>query len=99
MTRKLAARMLDGHDCHPAFMFNVFQQLGSARVSWLVKRRMPGFARLGASDIVLTGAGPSMFAIAPSKEVGTAWALLAKARLGCEAFSVGLAPKIEVESD
>ena len=98
LTRKLAARMLDGHDCHPAFMFNVFQQLAPhAFPVW--SEAYEGFARLGASDIVLTGAGPSMFAIAPSKEVGTAWALLAKARLGCEAFSVGLAPKIEVESD
>ncbi len=95
LTRKLAARKLDGHDCHPAFMFNVFQQLApQAFPGW--REAYEGFTRLGASDIVLSGAGPSMFAIAPSKEVGTAWALLVKARLGCEAFSVGLAPRIEV---
>ncbi len=89
LTRKLAARMLDGHDCHPAFMFNVFQQLApQAFPGW--QDAYAGFERLGASDIVLSGAGPSMFAIAPSKEVGTAWALLAKARLGCEAFSVSI---------
>lgn len=98
LTRKLAARMLDGHDCHPAFMFNVFQQLApQAFPGW--HEAYEGFTRLGASDIVLSGAGPSMFAIAPSKEVGTAWALLAKARLGCEAFSVGLAPRIKVAAN
>ena len=98
LTRKLAARMMDGGDCHPAFMFNVFQQLAPhAFPTWQATH--DGFARLGASDIVLTGAGPTMFAIAPSKEVGTAWALIAKTRLGCDAYSVGLAPRIEIGVD
>ena len=98
LTRKLAARMIEKGDCHPAFMFNVFQQLAPhAFTHW--QETFEAFARLGASDIVLTGAGPSMFAIAPSKEVGTAWALLAKTRMGCDAFSVGLAPRIEIGAD
>ena len=97
LTRKLAARMLEGGDCHPAFMFNVFQQLAPhAFDRW--RETYEAFGRLGAQEIVLTGAGPSMFAIAPSKEVGTAWVLLMKARAGCEAFSVGLAPRIEIGS-
>ena len=70
LTRKLAARMIEKGDCHPAFMFNVFQQLAPhAFTHW--QETFEAFARLGASDIILTGAGPSMFAIAPSKEVGT----------------------------
>ena len=95
LTRKLAARMMEGGDCHPAFMFNVFQQVAPrAFPDWQAAHDT--FTRLGASDIILTGAGPSMFAIAPSKEIGTAWALVAKTRTNCEAFSVGLAPRIEI---
>ena len=95
LTRKLGARMFEKGDCHPAFMFNVFQQLAAhAFEGW--QEAYAAFGRLGAQEIVLTGAGPSMFAIAPSKEVGTAWALLMKARAGCDAFSVGTAPRIEI---
>ena len=95
LTRKLAARMIEKGDCHPAFMYNVFQQVAPhAFDGW--HEVYTAFERLGASDVVLTGAGPSMFGIAPSKEVGTAWALLMKARAGCDAFSVGLAPRIEI---
>ncbi len=95
LTRKLAARMLDGGDCHPAFMFNVFQPIAPhAFPGW--QRTYDVFSGLGASDIVLSGAGPSMFAIAPSKEIATAWALVMKARANCDAFAVGLAPRIEV---
>ena len=95
LTRKLAARMLEKGDCHPAFMFNVFQQIAPhAFPGW--QKMHDGFAGLGASDIVLTGAGPSMFAVAPTKELATAWALLAKARMGCEAFAVSLMPRIKI---
>ena len=98
LTRKLAARMLEKGDCHPAFMFNVFQQVAPhAFPGW--QQVHEGFAGLGASDIVLTGAGPSMFAVAPSKEVATAWALLSKARMGCDAFAVSLSPRIEIDSE
>ena len=97
LTRKLAARMLDGGDCHPAFMFNVFQPIAPhAFRDW--QRTHDVFAGLGASDIVLSGAGPSMFAIAPSKEIATAWALVMKARANCDAFSVGLASRISIET-
>ena len=96
LTRKLAARMLDGGDCHPAFMFNVFQSIAPhAFPGW--QQTCDTFSGLGASDIVLSGAGPSMFAIAPSKEIATAWALVMKARANCDAFAVGLVPRIEVD--
>ena len=96
LTRKLAARMLDGGDCHPAFMFNVFQPIAPhAFPNWQLTYDV--FAGLGASDIVLSGAGPSMFAIAPSKEIATAWALVMEARAKCDAFAVGLVPQFEFD--
>ena len=98
LTRKLYARMLDGGDCHPAFWFNVFQQVApNVFPDWL--RAYQTFAGLSGSEVILTGAGPSMFAVAPSKEVGTAWALLMKARVQCEAFSVRLAPRMEIGAE
>ena len=98
LTRKLAARMLDGGDCHPAFMFNAFQQMAPhAFPGW--QSVYKAFTRIGASDIVLTGAGPSMFAIAPSKEIATAWALLMKTRMSCDAFAVQLVPRIEIAGE
>ena len=95
LSRKLAARMNGGGDCHPAFMFNVFQQMAPGMYSdW--KSVYGAFAALGAADITLTGSGPAMFALAPSKEVGTAWAMLMKSRSNSDAFSVGIAPRVSV---
>lgn len=97
LTRKLAARMVEKGDCHPAFMYNVFQQVAPhAFNGW--QETYQAFDRMEASEIILTGAGPSMFAVAPNKEVGTAWALLMKARTTCDAVSVGLAPRIDIGS-
>ncbi len=94
LSRKLAARMREGKDCHPAFMFNVFQQIAPfSFTDW--KRAHDGFQQMGASDITLTGAGPSMFAVAMSKETATAQALLMEHRYGCKAFVVVLAPAID----
>lgn len=98
LSRKLAARVHGGGDCHPGLMFNVFQQIaadayaGSPDTAWLSAYR--AFASLGASDIMLSGTGPAMFAMAPSREMGTAWVLLLKRRLDCEAYSVGCAPSL-----
>ena len=97
LTRKLAARMRGGGDCHAAFMFNAFQRYAPhAFPGW--QSAYDAFVRLGASDVVLSGAGPSMFAVPPSREVATAWALLIKARTGCEAFAGELAPPIDVDA-
>ncbi len=89
LSRKLAARMNGGGDCHPAFMFNVFQQLAPAMYSgW--QSAHDAFGVLGASDITLTGSGPAMFALAPSKEMATAWAMLMERRVQCKAFSASI---------
>lgn len=88
LSRKLAVRMRGGGDCHPSFMFNVFQQIAqSVYVGW--QDAYDCFSSLGARDITLSGAGPSMFAVASGREIGTAWALLLSRRLDqCKAYSV-----------
>ena len=45
---------------------------------------------LGARDVMLCGAGPSMFTIPPSKELGTAWHLLLTTVHGKNAFLTDL---------
>ena len=87
LTHKLAARIRAGGDCPPAFFFNAFGQL-SAEVfpGWSGYRDALG--GLGATDITLTGAGPSMFAVPPSKELGTAWHLLLSRTRGWTAHLV-----------
>ena len=88
LSRKLAARIKGGGDCHPAFMFNVFQQTAQGMYEgW--QDAYDSFSSLGARDITLSGAGPSMFAVVSSKEVGTAWTLILGRRLDrCKAYSV-----------
>ena len=88
LSRKLAARMRGGGDCHPSFMFNVFQQTAqSVYQDW--QDAYDCFSSLGARDIILSGAGPAMFAVASSREIGTAWVLLLRRRLEqCKAYSV-----------
>ena len=45
-------------------------------------QRLGGFAvaAVGAREVLLSGAGPSLFAVPPSREVGLAWQLLLEAR-------------------
>jgi 4-diphosphocytidyl-2-C-methyl-D-erythritol kinase len=87
LTHKLAARVRSGGDCPPAFFFNAFGQLAEQVFpGWAAYR--DGLAGLGATDITLTGAGPSMFAIPPSKELGTAWHLLLSRTRGWNAYLV-----------
>lgn len=85
LTHKLAARIKAGHDAPAEFFFNLFQPLAP--------KLFPGWAEyhdalagLGAREITLSGAGPSMFAVPPSKEMGTAWELLLSRTRGWRAF-------------
>jgi len=75
LTHKLAARIRAGGDCPPEFFFNQF--------GTITEELFPGWSNdrdlimsLGARDVMLCGAGPSMFTVPPSKELGTAWHLL-----------------------
>ena len=49
---------------------------------------------LGARDVVLCGAGPSMFTVPPSKELGTAWHLLLTSVHRKNAYLVPPAPTV-----
>ena len=49
---------------------------------------------LGARDVVLCGAGPSIFTVPPSKELGTTWHLLLTTVHGKNAFLVAPTPAV-----
>ena len=86
LTRRLSARVKQGGDCHPGFMFNVFQRMApSVFPNW--DRVHAALAQLGARDIFLTGSGPAIYAFAPNRETGTLWSELLKRRVGCAAFA------------
>lgn len=85
LSHKLAARIRAGHDAPAEFFFNAFQDLApDVFEGWETHR--DGLAGLGAREITLSGAGPSMFAIPPSKEIGTTWQLLLSRTRGWQAF-------------
>lgn len=86
LSRRLATRVRLGGDCHPGFMFNVFQRLAPRMFpDWSAVH--DGLAGVGARDIFLTGTGPAMFTLAPNRETGTLWASVIRHRLQCEAFA------------
>lgn len=79
LSHKLAGRIIGGGDVPEEFLFNVFQPI--------IRDVFPGWpdahdqlASLGARDIYVSGAGPTMFAIPPSREIGVAWQLLLQQR-------------------
>lgn len=85
LTRRLSARVKQRGDCHPGFMFNVFQRMAPMVFpNW--NKVFDAMVRLGARDIFLTGSGPAMYTFAPNNPTGTAWAELLKRRVECEAF-------------
>jgi 4-diphosphocytidyl-2-C-methyl-D-erythritol kinase len=93
LSSKLAARVRTGGDCPPEFFFNQFGTIAEELFpNWGAHRDQ--LMGLGARDVVLCGAGPSMFTIPPSKELGTAWHLLLTAVHGKTAFLVDPAPAI-----
>ena len=87
LTHKLAARVRAGGDCPPEFFFNQFGTLAEQLFpGWDAERDQ--LMSLGARDVMLCGAGPSMFTIPPSKELGTAWHLLLSTVHGKNVFLV-----------
>ena len=91
LTHKLAARVRSGGDCPPEFFFNQFGNIvESLFPGWNTERDQ--LKALGARDVMLCGAGPSMFTVPPSKELGTAWHLLLTTVHGKNAFLTDLSP-------
>ena len=75
LTRKLEARIRGGGDVPPQFLFNVFDDIAFQAYPAL-ERCWNTFTELGAREIHLSGSGPSMYALMPRREVGTAIHLL-----------------------
>ena len=91
LTHKLAARVRSGGDCPPEFFFNQFGNIAESLFpGWNAERDQ--LKALGARDVMLCGAGPSMFTVPPSKELGTAWHLLLTTVHGKNAFLTDLSP-------
>ncbi|MDG0865837.1 4-(cytidine 5'-diphospho)-2-C-methyl-D-erythritol kinase [Candidatus Lucifugimonas marina] len=97
LTHKLAARIRAGGGCPPEFFFNQF--------GTLAEQLFPGWSEqrdhlmsLGARDVMLCGAGPSMFTVPPSKELGTAWHLLLTTVQRKQAFLVDPIPAVLSEA-
>ena len=95
LTRRLAARIRQGGDCHPAFMFNVFQRVAPSMFpKW--SELHDALAALGPRDIFITGTGPGFFSMAPTKESGTLWANVIKHRYRCDAFATSAVAGVDV---
>lgn len=84
LSHKLAGRIRAGSDMPPQFLFNAFDAIAGRAFPGLDAFRS-AFQAVGAREVVLSGAGPSLIAIAPSREIGLAWQLLLKSR-GMRAF-------------
>ncbi len=84
LSHKLAGRIIGGGDVPEEFFFNVFRPI--------VRNVFPGWSEthdrlvsFGAREVFVSGAGPTMFALPPSREIGVAWQLLLGQR-GVKAF-------------
>ena len=85
LSHKLAGRIRGGGDVPAELMFNVFDRLApKVFPGWTMYR--DALTSLGAREVILAGAGPSMFAKAPRKELGTAWQLLLEKQRGWRVF-------------
>lgn len=79
LSHKLAGRIRARSDTPAQLFFNAFEQVADEAFPGLADYRS-GLESVGAADMVLSGAGPSMFAVPPSREVGVAWQLLLQNR-------------------
>jgi 4-diphosphocytidyl-2-C-methyl-D-erythritol kinase len=81
LTRKLEARIRGGGDVPPQFLYNRFDDVADQAYPALAEYRQ-ALAAMGATEIHLCGAGPSMFTLVERREVGTTLELLLKHRYG-----------------
>ncbi|MBI4305991.1 MAG: 4-(cytidine 5'-diphospho)-2-C-methyl-D-erythritol kinase [Chloroflexi bacterium] len=84
LSHKLAGRIRGGGDAPSQFFFNAFDAVADRAMPELRTYR-DGFRSVGAREVTLCGAGPGMFALAPSREIGLAWQLLLQ-RKGWRAY-------------
>ena len=75
LTHKLAARIRGGGDVPAEFFFNQFGSIAETIFpGWETHRNQ--MLSFGAREVILCGAGPAMFTVPPTKELGTTWHLL-----------------------
>ena len=85
LTHKLAARIKAEKDCPTSLFFNIFDAIaGNKFPTWFEYKDV--FEGMGARDVILSGAGPAMFTIPPTKEIGTTWHLLLSKTKGWQSF-------------
>lgn len=87
LTRKLEARIRGGGDVPAQFLFNAFDDVAFNAYPGL-EECWNTFAELGARETHLSGSGPSIYALMPRREVGTAIHLLLRHRHGLNAHLV-----------
>jgi 4-diphosphocytidyl-2-C-methyl-D-erythritol kinase len=79
LSHKLAGRIRGGGDVPPQFLFNAFDAAADESFTGFREFRS-GFAAIGAPEVTLSGAGPTLFTIAATRELGVAWQLLLQSR-------------------
>lgn len=84
---KLAGRIRGGGDVPAQFLFNAFDDIAFDAYPGL-ERYWRAFESIGAREIHLAGSGPSIYALVPRREIGTAWELLLKHTYGWDAYLV-----------
>lgn len=89
LTRKLAARLGSKGDTPPQFLFNAFDDVARESLSGL-DEYWDTFHAVGAREIHLCGAGPSLFAPVSTRHHATAIQLLLQHRHGWESHLVSM---------
>ena len=89
LTRKLAARLSSKGDTPPQFLFNAFDDVAKEAITGL-EAYWDTFHALGAREIHLCGAGPSLYAPVSTKHHATAIQLMLQHRHGWEAHLVSM---------
>ena len=89
LTRKLAARLASKGDTPPQFLFNAFDDVAKETLPDLAAY-WDAFHALGAREIHLCGAGPSLYAPVSTKHHANAIRLLLQHRHGWDAHLVSM---------
>jgi len=95
LTRKLAARLSSKGDTPPQFLFNAFDDVAKEALPDL-STYWDTFHDLGAREIHLCGAGPSLYAPVSTKHHATAIQLLLQHRHGWEAHLVSMVDREDI---
>ena len=95
LTRKLAARLSSKGDTPPQFLFNAFDDVAREALPDL-STYWDTFHAVGAREIHLCGAGPSLYAPVSTKHHATAIQLLLQHRHGWDAHLVSMVDREDI---